>query len=147
MFTGEHPLMVDDKGRVAVPAKFRQVLTELWGPQLYVVPLRQSKAPAHIEVYPAERFKEITRQIEELADNELAEVLNQEFIGRATPVDLDGQGRILVPQKFREEVGLNGRALIVGRNKRFELWNEDVYNSTRADADTLTRALGLITRR
>ena len=147
MFTGEHPLTVDDKGRVAVPAKFRQVLMELWGPQLYVVPLREAKVPAHIEVYPAERFKEITRQIEELEDNELAEVLNQEFIGRAAPVDLDGQGRILVPQKFREEVGLNGRALILGQNKRFELWNEDVFRSNRADTETLTRALGLIKRR
>ncbi len=146
MFTGEHPLTIDEKGRLAVPARFRQLLAETHGPQLYVVPITNSERPAHLEVFPAPVFKQIADQIDELQDAEAAETLKQELIGRAMLTELDAQGRITLTQKLRDEVRLNGRALVVGQSKRFDIWDETVYGSTRADAEKFSRALRLIKR-
>lgn len=146
MFTGEHPLTIDEKGRLAVPARFRQQLAETSGSQLFIVPLTTPEKPAHLEVYPAAKFREIAEQIDALEDADAAEVLKAELIGRAAQSEIDGQGRITVPAKLREEVAINGRAVVVGQISRFDVWSEAVYEAVRVEPARLSQALRQIRR-
>jgi MraZ protein len=74
-------------------------------------------------------------------------LLKQEIFGRSVMVELDGQGRIVVPQWLREEAQLsNGRVVIEGQISRFDIWDEARYHARRAEPERLKQALKLIKR-
>ena len=61
--------------------------------------------------------------------------LQRRLVGSATPVEPDGSGRILLPQALRQVAGLEKRVVLLGMGGRFELWNETVLHSKRAEED------------
>lgn len=146
MFTGEHPLTIDDKGRLAVPARFRQQIAESQGVQLYAVPITTPDKPPHLEVYPAAEFKRLADLIQNHSDRRKAEQLKRGFIGPAVMSEIDAQGRIMLPLKLREEARLNGRVTVVGQITRFDVWDDKLYEATRVDPADLAEALALIPR-
>lgn len=123
MFTGSHPLTVDDKGRLAIPARFRQRLLETQGPQVFIT---RSYLPC-IEIYPVATFHAVVEQIDQMADRKLADKAARAFIGHAEETEIDKQGRVLVPQLLRKLARLDASAVAVGQNKRIEIWSEDVW--------------------
>ena len=124
MFAGTHQLSVDDKGRIAIPARFRQSLQDQCSSQLYVT---LGPNPC-LEIYPAPEFQRIATDIQQMEDQLIAEQLKQVFIGFAVESELDRQGRLLVPPMLRKHVRMDGSAVLMGQITRFDLWPEAEWN-------------------
>lgn len=146
MFAGWYAVSLDEKGRIAVPASFRHTLAKSEHGPLYVTPFSHDGKP-HLEVFPSTQFARIAEQIEALEDREQAELLKQEIVGRSVMVELDGQGRIVLPQWLREEGQLaNGRVIVEGAINRFDIWDEQRYRARRPEPERVKQALKLIKR-
>ncbi|SFF61143.1 MraZ protein [Fontimonas thermophila] len=123
MFKGTHHLAVDDKGRVAIPARFRQTLAEQCDSQLVIT---VGPNPC-LEIYPLPEFERIVRDIEALEDRIQAETLKQWFVGFAVDAEIDKQGRVLLPPTLRQRARIDGAAVLMGQNTRFDLWSEPAW--------------------
>lgn len=141
MFTGSHQLVVDDKGRIAIPARVRAQLVEQHGPQLFIT---RGPDPS-IEIYPAAQFHALAQQIQALADRKKAEVLKKIFIGHATDIEIDKQGRILLPSVLREHARIKSDARLVGQITRIDVWAEDVWVG-EGEVEGLADAFAALTR-
>ena len=130
MFAGSHLLTIDDKGRLAIPARFRQQLADDYGQQVYVT---MGYEPC-VEIYPAGVFKDLAQQIQDMSDRRAADKLKQAFIGRAVEMELDKQGRVLLPQLLRKLAHLDGSVVLVGQINRFDVWAENLWNERFGDA-------------
>lgn len=139
MFAGTHQLSVDDKGRIAIPARFRQALQEQCGAQLYIT---VGSNPC-LEIYPAPEFQRIANDIQNLADQSAAEQLKQWFIGFAVESEMDKQGRLLLPPMLRRRAKLDGSAVLMGQITRFDVWSEAVWNE-RFGTDVAALPAGLV---
>lgn len=125
MFAGTHHLTIDDKGRLAIPARYRQELADSCASQLFI-----TKGPKPcLEIYPAPVFMALADQIEAMEDRDEAEDLKNWFIGFAVETEIDKQGRILLPPMLRRRIKLNGSAVLVGQIRRFDLWPEDEWTA------------------
>ena len=125
MFAGSYQLTIDDKGRLAIPARLRQQVADSFGLQVVVT----MGAERCLEIYPAQVFRDIVKAIMELPPHGPARVLRQRFVGHAVDVDIDKQGRVSLPHLLRTQAGLDGRVVLVGNIDRFELWAEEVWNA------------------
>jgi MraZ protein len=77
-------------------------------------------------VYPEPQWEEILPKIEALPSfNKAVRRTQRLLIGYATPLELDGAGRILVPQPLRDYAGLEKKLYLVGQGRKLELWSED----------------------
>ena len=124
MFAGTHQLTVDDKGRLAIPARFRAQLDEQCQSQLVIT---MGPQPC-IEIYPAPEFQRLAQDIQAMEDRRKADLLKQVFIGFAVETEVDKQGRVLLPPMLRKRVRLNSSAVLMGQFSRFDVWAEDAWN-------------------
>jgi MraZ protein len=118
MFKGVHHLAVDEKGRLAIPARYRLALAEICDAQLVIT---VGPNPC-LEIYPLPEFERIVRDIQAMEDREQAETLKQWFVGFAADTEIDKQGRVLLPPMLRKRVQLDGAAVLMGQDSRFDLW-------------------------
>jgi MraZ protein len=132
MFRGRYQHTIDPKGRLSVPAKFRDVLAQYEG-TLIVVPNDNA-----LEVHPLEEWQRLENRINEQSqfDPEVRK-LGRLYISRAKEVDLDGAGRVLLPPDSRQQAGLGKDVTLVGPGRRyFEVWDRtrfDEYERTNGD--------------
>lgn len=131
VFSGSHQLTIDDKGRLAIPARYRQQLADSCGGQLVVT---RGPKPC-LELYPRHEFDRLASEIDAKEDREEADLLMELFIGSATESEIDKQGRVLLPPILRRNAGLNGSAVLMGQLRRFDLWPEDAWNERFAEPD------------
>jgi len=131
VFRGEYSLSLDAKGRIAVPTRYRERLSELCGGKLVVT---ISLLERCLSVYPAGHWQTIESELRALpALDRKAQAINHLLIGHATECDMDGHGRILVPGGLREFAALDKRVKLVGQIGRFELWDEEAWNARREE--------------
>ena len=123
MFAGSHQLTIDDKGRLAVPARFRQQLSDQSGLQVVIT---RGPNPC-LEIYPLPEFRKVTEQIDQMDDREMAEMLKFSFVGLAVETEIDKQGRVSLPPMLRRLVQLESSAVLVGQISRFDLWSEALW--------------------
>ena len=77
-------------------------------------------------VYPESQWQEILPKIESLPSfNKAARRIQRLLIGYATPLEMDANGRILLPLPLREYANLEKKTMLIGQGKKFELWSED----------------------
>lgn len=147
MFRGVSSINLDDKGRLAVPTRYRAELSDCCDNQL-VVTVGLDKC---LLLYPLPEFEEIERKLVKLpALNKKAKRLQRLLIGHATECELDGQGRFLIPEPLRNFAGLERRAALIGQGNKFEIWDEADWVAARdawideeqADEDDLPPELG-----
>lgn len=122
MFFGLHERQLDDKGRVALPASYRDDL----GDRCYLV-FGDSRC---IEVHAAEEFEARAREILDAVKRGEASLARQRALAHsATLVGVDKQGRITVDEKLRDfaRIPLSSRVIVTGNLDRVELWSESVY--------------------
>ena len=120
MFRGRYQHTIDPKGRLSVPAKFRDALAQ-FGDALVVVPNEHC-----LEVHPLaewERFEARLREQSGLRTD--VQALSRLYISRAKEVALDAAGRILIPPDTRAQAGLPKKevTLVGGGLARFEVWD------------------------
>lgn len=132
MFRGRYQHTIDPKGRLSVPAKFRDELAQYDG-RLIVVPNENS-----LEVHPLEEWERLESRISEQSqfDPEVRK-LGRLYISRAKEVALDNVGRILLPPDSRQQAGLVKDVTLLGPGRRyFEVWDRprfDEYERTNGD--------------
>ncbi len=131
MFRGEVSLNMDAKGRVAVPSRYRERISELCTGKLVVT---ISLLERCLVVYPFPHWQRIEDGLKNLpALDAKAQAITHLLIGHATECDLDGHGRLLVPPSLREFANLQKQLKLVGQVKKFELWAEEAWTSRREE--------------
>ena len=114
---GTYGHSIDAKGRVIVPAKFREVLGDS-----FVVTLGLDGC---LFVYPEEEWEDFVKQLKELPGSKEARKLQRYFMAGAAPCDVDKQGRVLIPSSLREKVGLDKDVVFVGVMSKIEIWSKE----------------------
>jgi MraZ protein len=124
MFRGNHPTRVDEKGRLKVPAEFKRVIDEKYGQKFYITSLDGTIA----QLYPFEEWEKIERKLEALPTFDQAK---KKFLAATgywgQEVELDAQGRLLLPQLLREAAQLKSDVAVVGFQKYLEVRNLETY--------------------
>lgn len=129
MFAGSNKLTMDDKGRLAIPARLRTQLADEYGKQIAI-----TLGPKSVEIYPAAVFRDIATRISKIADYNKRTVMQRMFVGNAVESELDAQGRVLVPTLLRERMQLDSEVVLVGQIDHFELWPESQWNAWTSEA-------------
>jgi MraZ protein len=120
MFRGQFLHTVDPKGRVSLPAKFREQLGDSG-----TVVLAPSLFDPCLQLYPLAAWEELERKIAALPSTDRNVTrFRRLFISRAQDVELDGSGRVRVAQDLRDEVGLDKDVLWAGMGQYIELWSK-----------------------
>jgi MraZ protein len=132
MFSGRHEYTIDDKGRLSIPARFREILNAHYTPALMLT----NHFDGCIVAYPLrewEAFQERMANSEAASRREAKNVLR--FINSAaTECPIDRLGRILVPQSLRSFGTIRKNVVIVGMNKRIEIWAEEKWTEVMKQA-------------
>lgn len=131
MLIGEYQHAIDEKGRIALPAKFRKVLTES-------VVVTKGLDPC-LHVYSLEQWRKIAEKISQLPLNKAD--MGRLMFSQASHCDIDSQGRILIPSLLLEKAGIKNKAVVVGMFTRGELWNEEHWQERRRTIENKTPAL------
>jgi MraZ protein len=120
MFRGNHPTRVDDKGRLKVPAEFKRVIDEKYGTQFYITSLDGKVA----QIYPFEEWERIEQKLASLST---FNPTKKRFLSRVNywgqQVEMDGQGRLLMPQLLRENAAIKGEVAVLGNLTYLEVRN------------------------
>src|ERR1035441_4753415 len=140
MFRGNHPTRVDEKGRLKIPAEFKRVIDEKYGQQFYITSLDGKVA----QVYTFEEWERIEQK---LAGLSTFNPTKKKFLDRVNyygqMVEMDGQGRLLIPQLLRETGQIKGEVAVLGNLTFLEVRNaealqKEIQEQAFTDEDTKT---------
>lgn len=131
MFAGSNRLTIDDKGRLAIPARLRAQLGEEYGKNVAV-----TLGPECVEIYPAPVFRKMAEQIPKIADRAKRVLVQRLFLGNAVESEIDGQGRISVPPLLRDMKALGNDVVLVGAYDHFELWSYAQWQANNTEGQT-----------
>jgi MraZ protein len=128
LFRGINPLSLDDKGRMAMPAKYRDYLKGFCAGQL-VLTIDRDRC---LLIYPLPVWEEVEQKLTQLSStNRQARGFKRLLLGHAEDCQMDKQGRILISIPLREFAALNKRVVLVGQGNKFELWDEQTWYRLR----------------
>jgi MraZ protein len=121
VFRGVTHLALDNKGRLAIPAKHREALGAQADGRLVL-----TADPSHcLLLYPLVAWEPIQQRLMALSSfNDKTRALQRLIVGHADDVMLDGAGRILVPPALRQYATLEKHVVLVGQGNKFELWDQ-----------------------
>jgi MraZ protein len=128
VFTGEYRHTVDDKGRLAVPVRFRAELAQ--GAQV------SKWIDGCVAIFPRADWEALAAQTAALPVTDQGARTFQRFLfGTAFEVELDRQGRFVLPAVLREFAGLESEVVVVGARNRLELWSPQRWDQYSAQMD------------
>jgi MraZ protein len=140
MFRGNHPARVDEKGRLKVPAEFKRVIDEKYAQKFYITSLDGMVA----QVYPFEEWERIEQKLASLST---FNPTKKKFLNRVNyygqVVEMDAQGRLLVPQILRESAQIRGEVAVLGNLtylevRNLETFRKEIDEQAFTDEDTKT---------
>ncbi len=146
MFTGWMTNTMDAKGRLAIPARFRDVLAQRGDERLVVTASEKC-----LVAYPIEEWSALVEKVAKLSQfDPRVQDFRRYFLSSGSEYSLDRQGRILIPPSLRETAGLTGQVQLVGMQSNFEIWDKDRWAQERerirqdfGDLSTVMAELGL----
>ena len=131
MFRGHFRHTVDPKGRVSIPAKFREALAGGYGEKLVIVPNDDA-----LEVHPLKSWQELEAKVSALPRfDQDAKLARYKYLSRGQDVTLDPQGRIQISAEYRTKAGLVKDVIVIGMIMSFELWDVERWNHRERDND------------
>ncbi len=134
MFLGASNVTLDDKGRVAIPARYRDRIRDRADGHLVVTASIPILGGPHLRIYMQPDWEELARKLNRLpALHPTTLALQRLMIGQASEPDMDGHGRILVNRTMREHAGIERQAMLVGQGNRLELWDEASWKAQFVD--------------
>ena len=149
MFRGLNKINLDAKGRIAIPARYKDSLSNL-SSNLLICTIDQDHC---LLLYPLKLWKSIEKKIMKLPTlNATSRRLQRLMVGHAAELEMDSSGRILIPKELREFAKLTKKAMLVGQGNKFEIWNYDDWNvgrekwltTKKADLSELPPELGTL---
>jgi len=123
MFRGRFDHTLDPKGRLNLPAKYREILAEKYNDQLYLMSLADGES---LRIYPLKEWEDLEAKVAQFPsmnqhiDNFILQVSYFSF-----ECTLDKAGRVLIPQTLRDHVGLTRDVTLIGKLKFIEVWDKN----------------------
>ena len=132
MFGGAHELSIDSKGRLAIPAKFRDILLRHYTPAIVVTLDSRQK----LLMYPEAEWAKVAEQLLHLktAGIPLLQRYQNLLLHNADSMEWDSVGRVLIPANLRKRVDFEKDVTLVGRANRLELWGRDQWEAEMTQA-------------
>lgn len=125
MFRGIYEGRLDSKYRVSMPKRYRAALSEDYDNQLVVT--IDTDSPCLL-IYPSEIWVDIEKKIADLPSfSAAARRVQRLLVGHACDLDMDSQGRILLPALLRDYAQLQKSVIWLGQGNKFELWDQDLW--------------------
>lgn len=129
MFRGINLIQLDTKGRLTMPTRYRAELSAQANNQLILTIDTEEHC---LLLYPLSEWEVIEQKIQALPSfHKVSRRIQRLLIGHATELELDANGRLLLPLLLREYAGMDKQIMLVGQGKKFELWSEAGWNSRR----------------
>ncbi len=129
MFRGFSTVSLDDKGRLAIPSRYRDYLSVRAG---NAVVLTLNPFDRSLWLYPLPEWEIIETKLATLSDfDRISRRTKQMMHGYATDCQLDNQGRILVPKELRNYADLRQTSAMLGQGNKFEIWDAATWQQQR----------------
>lgn len=126
MFRGSAAAKIDQKGRLKVPTELRRQLEERYGPEVFVTSVDGKSAL----LYPLTVWESVEARLQAMPSTER---VKRKYLERVNyygqQLQLDGQGRLLMPQVLRERAQMVGEVVLSGRLDHLELWNHERFEA------------------
>jgi len=119
---------MDAKGRIAIPTRVRELLSEICANQIVLTASTQDKC---LLIYPKPKWEQILPAINKLPErkSKLARKTKVIMLGYANEMEVDANGRILIPPTLRKYANLDDKKLmVIGQGENLEIWNEELFN-------------------
>lgn len=129
MFRGLTTISVDNKGRMAVPNRYRELIASQFNKQLVVT---LSPLDHALWLYPLSEWEVIESKLAGLSDFDMQSRRTKQMMrGYATDCPMDAQGRILLPKELRQYAYIEKQVVVLGQGNKFEIWNEKSWKESR----------------
>jgi MraZ protein len=123
VFSGRFDHAIDEKGRVSMPARFREVLQREGHERLYITNFI-FEGQRCLELYPPGEWEAVLERFKGKKGNRDTQLFETFYVGGAHEVQVDKQGRILIPPRLREFAKLEREVTFSARHDRFQLWDK-----------------------
>lgn len=135
MFSGRFDHAIDNKGRVSIPARFREVLQKAGLDRLYITNFIVDNERC-LQLYLPSDWERLVGRIKEKASfNRNAQLFQIFYIGGAHEVEVNRQGRILIPTKLREFAHLDKEVAFSAMTDHFQVWSRETLDRVRGEAE------------
>lgn len=142
-FSGKYYYAVDPKGRIIIPAPFREIITSNYSTKLYI-----TNAPFDrcLYIYPMEEWNKLQEQARtKPRSDEAIRFFMRRVIASAVETEMDKQGRVLIPVALREDANINSNVVLAGQIERIELWDRNewdtLFDPAKIDRKTIEEKL------
>ena len=127
MFKGIHNISLDGKGRLTIPTKYRNTISDQSNGNMVVTIDSEEKC---LLLYPANIFSNIESKINDLPSfTKNTRRIQRLLIGHAEDLELDSSGRILLPKPLRLVAEMSKKVTLIGQGQKFEIWSDDIWNN------------------
>ena len=138
MFQGETAITIDDKGRLAIPTSYRDLVARECGNKLVLTYSPFDRGC--LLLYPLAEWERVRDELKDKPNTTNAvRVLQRQLVATAAFLEPDGNGRVSLPASHRNTVGIEKKAVLLGMGKKFELWSEQAHRAviqqTLSDGD------------
>lgn len=133
MFIGEYTFKVDSKGRMSIPADYRRELEQndaTWseGQRQKITVVYGPAKQTYLECYTADDFRKVAQDIAAMPRGSMERrILERLVLGAAFQTEIDPDGRLVLPQKIREKIGLETEAKYIGGGETFQIWKPETF--------------------
>lgn len=130
-FRGINSINMDTKGRLAIPKRYRESIAEASENQL--VATIDLHSPCLL-IYTMDEWEVIERKLMSLPNmDSQARLVQRLLLGHASEMEMDSQGRVLLPSLLREHAKLEKEAILLGQGNKFELWSQAAWDNSRPE--------------
>jgi MraZ protein len=127
MFKGIHNINLDAKGRLTMPTKYRNTISDQSNGNMVVTIDSEEKC---LLLYPATIFSNIEKKINDLPSfTKNHRRIQRLIIGHAEDLELDSSGRILLPKPLRLVAEMSKKITLIGQGEKFEIWSDDIWSN------------------
>lgn len=145
-FSGKYYYTVDLKGRIIIPAPFREIITNHYSTKLFI-----TNAPLDecLRIYPAEEWNRLNDKVRtKPSSDKYVQFFLRRVVASAVEIELDKQGRILIPVALREDAKISSNIAIVGQVDRIDIWDRNEWDKlvdlSRIDKESMQEGLAAL---
>jgi MraZ protein len=137
LFRGISSINLDDKGRLAIPTRYRDALETCCHRQLVITVAVNAQCGGEqgcLWLYPLPEWEKLEQILIKLPTlNNTASKLKRFLIGNATECEMDRNGRLLLPEKLRLFTAMDKKIILLGQLNKFEIWNDEAWRAKESD--------------
>lgn len=132
-FSGEYNVSIDLKGRVSIPAPFRDELRQEYSSEALVITRHRNGLVA----YPPQRWQQIRANVFAMPAGPMREANVRNRIAPAKECVFNPQGRVQIPQSLREHAGLDKDVVVIGMFEKIEIWSQQAHAQIITESENL----------